>query len=248
VHKRIVVGVTGGIAAYKSADLVRRLREDHAGVKVIMTRSAQAFLGPLTLQALSGHPVYTELFSEGRDAGMQHIELARWCDLILVAPASANFMAKLAHGIADDLLSTVCLASTRPILVAPAMNREMWLATATQENKKILEQRGVRFLGPAEGDQACGEVGPGRLVDTDDLFAGITAALAPGVLSGLKVLVTADPTREYIDPVRYLSNPGKMGYTIAQAAAEAGASVTLVSGPVALAPPGASNPCWCRAR
>ena len=245
-HKRIVVGVTGGIAAYKTADLVRRLRADEADIKVIMTRSAQAFLGPLTLQALSGNPVYTELLSEGSDAGMQHIELARWCDLILVTPASANFMAKLAHGLADDLLTTVCLASTRPILVAPAMNREMWLAAATQENKQILEQRGVRFLGPAAGDQACGEVGPGRLIDTDDLFAEITAALAPGVLRGLEVLVTAGPTREYIDPVRYLSNrsSGKMGYAIAQAAAEAGASVTLVSGPVALAPPRGAEPVW----
>lgn len=235
-HKRLVLGVTGGIAAYKSAELVRRLRERKAEVKVVMTRSACRFLGPLTLQTLSGHPVHIELLDPVTESAMGHLDLARWCDAVVVAPASANFLARLAHGMADDLLTTLCLAATVPIIVAPAMNREMWRAAATQENQSILSRRGVRILGPAEGEQACGEFGPGRLFDTPDLLDGIAAVFKGDLLSGLRVLVTAGPTREHIDPVRFLSNrsSGKMGYALAREAAAAGAVVTLVSGPTAL--------------
>jgi phosphopantothenoylcysteine decarboxylase/phosphopantothenate--cysteine ligase len=235
-HKRLVLGVTGGIAAYKSAELVRRLRERQAEVKVVMTRSACHFLGPLTLQTLSGHPVHIEMLDPVTESAMGHIDLARWCDAVVVAPASANFLARLAHGIADDLLTTLCLAATAPIIVAPAMNREMWRAAATQENRNTLSRRGVRILGPAEGGQACGEFGPGRLLDTPDLLDGIAAVFKGALLSGLRVLVTAGPTREHIDPVRYLSNrsSGKMGYALAREAAAAGAAVTLVSGPTEL--------------
>ncbi len=238
-HKRILLGITGGVAAYKSAELVRRLREKEAEVRVVMTRSASAFIGPLTLEALSGERVYCELFDPDAPAAMPHIDLARWCDAVLVAPASAHLLAKLAHGLADDLLSTLCLAATVPIVVAPAMNREMWLAPSTQANRAILLERGVRFLGPGEGEQACGEIGPGRMLEVPEVLAGLAAVFEPALLSGVRVLVTAGPTREALDPVRFLGNrsSGKMGYALAGAMGAAGAAVTLVSGPVSLSAP-----------
>lgn len=238
-NKRVLLGVTGGVAAYKSADLVRRLREAGAEVRVVMTESAVQFITPLTLQALSGHRVQRHLLDPDSEAAMGHIDLARWADGILVAPATANFMARLAHGLADDLLTTLCLASAAPVAVAPAMNQQMWLNPATQDNAALLEQRGVHLFGPGDGSQACGEVGPGRMLEPAQL-AELTAGLfASGRLAGLNVLVTAGPTREEIDPVRCLTNysSGKMGYAVAAAAAEAGAAVTLVSGPVALDTP-----------
>jgi phosphopantothenoylcysteine decarboxylase/phosphopantothenate--cysteine ligase len=237
--KRVLVGVTGGIAAYKSAELVRRLREQGAEIRVVMTRAACEFLGPLTLQALSGHPVRTELFDPAAEAGMDHIELARWPDLIVIAPASADVIARLAHGHADDLLTTICLASAAPLLVAPAMNQQMWRAAATQSNALSLRTRGVQLIGPACGAQACGESGPGRMVEPDEIVAAVVARLRSGALGDAHVLVTAGPTREPIDPVRYLSNrsSGRMGYALARAARDAGARVTLVSGPVHLAAP-----------
>jgi phosphopantothenoylcysteine decarboxylase/phosphopantothenate--cysteine ligase len=237
--KRIVLGISGGIAAYKSAELVRLLRLCGAETRVVMTRAAREFIGPLTLQALSGQPVHTELFDPAAEAAMGHIQLARWADAIIIAPASADVLAKLAHGRADDLLTTLCLATTAPLLVAPAMNQQMWLAAATQANLALLKQRGVQILGPAEGEQACGEIGPGRMLEPAALTEGLNAVFTNGALAGLKVLVTAGPTREAIDPVRYLSNrsSGKMGYAVARASAEAGAAVTLVSGPTALVVP-----------
>ena len=239
VYKRILLGVTGGIAAYKSADLVRRLRDQGAEVRVVMTRGACEFVTPLTFQALSGNPVGTELLDPGAEAAMGHIELSRWSDVILIAPASANFLAKLSHGLAGDLLSTLCLAADAPILVAPAMNRQMWLNPATVENMAALVRRGVVALGPGSGDQACGETGPGRMLEPAELVRGVEAQFHTGLLSGKKVLITAGPTREAIDPVRFISNrsSGRMGFAIARAAQEAGAVVTLVSGPVALEPP-----------
>lgn len=238
-HKRILLGVTGGIAAYKSAELTRRLRAEGAEVKVVMTPAAQAFITPLTLQALSGHPVHVELLDHETEAAMSHIALARWADRIVAAPASANFIARLSHGLADDLLSTLCLASAAPLLLAPAMNQQMWLNSATQENVQRLQTRGAVLLGPAAGSQACGETGPGRMAEPDDIVQALGDSFSSGRLAGLRVLVTAGPTREFIDPVRYLSNcsSGRMGYAIARAAVEAGAEVLLVSGPVALAPP-----------
>ncbi|MEQ6340698.1 MAG: bifunctional phosphopantothenoylcysteine decarboxylase/phosphopantothenate--cysteine ligase CoaBC [Gammaproteobacteria bacterium] len=239
-NKRILLGVTGGIAAYKSADLTRRLRDAGADVRVVMTRAATEFITPLTMQALSGNPVRLHLLDPQAEAAMGHIELARWADAILVAPASANFMAKLAHGLADDLLSTLCLACDAPLALAPAMNRLMWANPATQDNRQLLERRGVRLFGPAAGEQACGEVGEGRMVEPQHLVEMTAGLFATGRLSGLKVVVNAGPTREAIDPVRFISNrsSGKMGYAVAAAAAEAGATVTLISGPVALpAPP-----------
>ena len=239
-NKRILLGVTGGIAAYKSADLVRRLKEVGADVQVAMTPAATHFVGPLTFQAVSGRPVRLELLDPNAEAGMGHIELARWADLLLIAPASADFIARLAHGFANDLLSTLCLATDKPIAIAPAMNRLMWLNPATQENCRILAQRGIRLWGPASGEQACGEVGEGRMLEPVQLReAVITHFSADGNLRGLKVLITAGPTREDIDPVRFISNrsTGKMGFAIAQAAAGAGARVTLVSGPVSLPTP-----------
>lgn len=239
VNKRILLGVTGGIAAYKSADLARRLRDAGAQVRVVMTRAATEFITPLTMQAVSGNPVHLHLLDPQAEAGMGHIELARWADAVLVAPASANFMARLAHGLADDLLSTLCLACTAPIALAPAMNRQMWANPATQANCQVLQGRGVRLFGPGEGEQACGEVGLGRMTEPQQLVEMTAALFAVGSLGGLQVMVTAGPTREAIDPVRFISNrsSGKMGYAIAAAAAEAGAIVTLVSGPVALATP-----------
>lgn len=238
-HKRILLGVTGGVAAYKSAELVRRLCEHEAEVRVVMTRSASLFIGPLTLEALSGEQVYSELFDPASPSAMPHIDLARWCDAVLVAPASAHLLAKLAHGLADDLLSTLCLAATVPIVVAPAMNREMWLAPSTQANRALLLERGVRFLGPGEGEQACGELGPGRMLEVPDVLEGLATVFEPALLSGVRVLVTAGPTREALDPVRFLGNrsSGKMGYALAEAMREMGASVLLISGPVHLPAP-----------
>ena len=238
-NKRILLGVTGGIAAYKSAELTRLLRAEGAEVKAVMTPAAQAFITPLTLQALSGHPVHVELLDHEAEAAMSHIALARWADRIVAAPASANFIARLSHGLADDLLSTLCLASAAPLLLAPAMNQQMWLNPATQENVRRLQARGAVLLGPAAGSQACGEIGPGRMAEPDEIVRALGASFSSGQLAGLRALVTAGPTREFIDPVRYLSNcsSGRMGYAIARAAVEAGAEVLLVSGPVALAPP-----------
>jgi len=236
----LLLGVTGGIAAYKSADLVRRLREAGAEVRVVMTRGAQAFVTPLTFQAVSGHPVHTTLLDEAAEAGMGHIELARWADQVLVAPATADFIARLAHGLADDLLTTLCLATAAPITLAPAMNQQMWANPATQANCALLRQRGVRLVGPDSGGQACGEVGPGRMSEPQDLVRAVLAPAA-GPLAGRHVVVTAGPTYEDIDPVRFVGNrsSGRMGFAVAAAAAAAGARVSLVAGPVRLqTPPG----------
>ena len=238
--KRILLGVTGGIAAYKSPDLVRRLRERGADVQVVMTAAAREFVTPTTFQAVSGRPVRSDLWDAAAEAAMGHIELARWAELVVVAPASADFLARLATGQADDLLATVCLATEAPIAVAPAMNRLMWANAATRANVATLMERGVRVLGPAEGDQACGEVGEGRMLEPLDLAERLRALLeADGALAGRRVLITAGPTRERIDPVRFISNrsSGKMGFAVAQAASEAGAEVVLVSGPVSLPTP-----------
>jgi phosphopantothenoylcysteine decarboxylase/phosphopantothenate--cysteine ligase len=239
--RRILLGVTGGIAAYKSPDLVRRLREHGAIVQVVMTAAAERFITPLTLQAVSGQPVRTDLWDATAEAAMGHIELARWAELVLVAPASADFIARLAHGRADDLLSTLCLATEAPIAIAPAMNRLMWANAATRANVEVLSRRGVELLGPGEGEQACGEMGIGRMVEPREIAEEIAAGMtSSGALAGLRVLITAGPTREAIDPVRFLSNrsSGKMGFAVARAAAEAGARVVLVAGPVSLPTPG----------
>ena len=260
--KRILLGVTGGIAAYKSADLTRRLHEAGAEVQVVMTQAATAFVGPLTFQAVSGRPVRTELLDANAEAGMGHIELARWADLILIAPASADCIARLAHGLANDLLSTLCLATDRPIAIAPAMNRLMWQNAATQDNCRLLARRRVKLWGPGVGEQACGEIGAGRMLEPLELRNLVVEMLgarenlaesrvetsvleaplpAPHDLQGLTVLLTAGPTREALDPVRFISNrsTGRMGFAVAEAAVEAGARVVLVSGPVSLkTPPG----------
>ncbi|MFN2338023.1 MAG: bifunctional phosphopantothenoylcysteine decarboxylase/phosphopantothenate--cysteine ligase CoaBC [Gammaproteobacteria bacterium] len=239
--KRILLGITGGVAAYKAAELVRRLRERGAEVRVVMTEAAQAFITPLTLQALSGQRVHTDLLDADAEAAMGHIELARWADAVLVAPATADFLARLAQGRADDLLATLCLATRVPLAVAPAMNQAMWTNPATRDNLALLARRGVQVWGPAEGAQACGETGPGRLLEPELLLERLDGLFAGGALAGKRVLITAGPTREAIDPVRFLSNrsSGKMGYALAAAAVEAGAEVILVSGPVALdCPPG----------
>ena len=249
---RILLGVTGGIAAYKSADLVRRLRERGAEVQVVMTAAATEFVTPLTFQALSGRPVRTSLWDAAAEASMGHIELARWADRVLVAPATADFIARLAHGIADDLLSTLCLATESPIAIAPAMNRVMWTNAATQANVATLASRGIAILGPGEGGQACGETGAGRMLEPAelaDLLLDRSPAPTPrpvGSLAGRKVVVTAGPTRERIDPVRFITNrsSGKMGYAVAAAARDAGAEVVIVSGPVNLpAPDGVRRVC-----
>lgn len=239
INKHIILGITGGIAAYKSAELCRLLIKAGAEVQVVMTAAACEFITPLTLQALSGHKVHRDLLDEEAEAAMGHIELARWADLILVAPASANFMARLAHGEASDLLSTLCLASKSPLAIAPAMNQEMWSKQSTQDNLRSLQQNQVHVLGPAAGEQACGDVGPGRMLEPGELCEAAAAFFQPGSLAGVNVCISAGPTREAIDPVRYISNhsSGLMGYAIAQAAREAGAHVTLVSGPVALPTP-----------
>jgi phosphopantothenoylcysteine decarboxylase/phosphopantothenate--cysteine ligase len=239
VNKRILLGVTGGIAAYKSADLVRRLREAGAAVRVVMTDAACEFITELTMQAVSSQPVHRNLLDTEAESAMGHIELARWADAILVAPASADFLARLAQGRGDDLLTTVCLASAAPLAVAPAMNQQMWNNPATQTNVATLQQRDVQVFGPGEGSQACGDVGPGRMLEPTELATRTAGLFESGVLDGLSVLITAGPTWEALDPVRGLTNKssGKMGYAVAEAAAEAGAQVTLISGPVALTPP-----------
>jgi len=237
--KRIVIGVSGGIAAYKTAELIRRLKEAGAEVRVVMTENGKRFVGPLTFQAVSGQPVHHQWLDAESESGMGHIDLARWADLVVIAPATANVIAKLAHGLADDLLTTLCITTEAPLAVAPAMNQQMWAAPATQANARTLEDRGVTLLGPAEGDQACGETGPGRMLEPADLLTGIRAMPGSGVLAGRRVVVTAGPTWEAIDPVRGITNhsSGRMGYAVARAAARAGGRVTLVSGPTALAPP-----------
>ncbi|MBC8007732.1 MAG: bifunctional phosphopantothenoylcysteine decarboxylase/phosphopantothenate--cysteine ligase CoaBC [Prolixibacteraceae bacterium] len=242
-NKRILLGLTGGIAAYKSAQLVRELQRHGTDIQVVMTDSACQFITPLTMQALSGKPVYTSMWDSHVPNGMSHIELSRDRDLVFVAPATADFIAKLAHGRADDLLSTLCLARECPLMVAPAMNHQMWENPATQRNVARLRDDGIVVLGPDAGDQACGEVGMGRMLEPLDLLREISAWFQPKLLSGTHVLVTAGPTFEPIDPVRGLTNrsSGKMGYAVARAAIEAGARVTLVSGPTAIDPPPAAR-------
>ncbi|MEB6481195.1 bifunctional phosphopantothenoylcysteine decarboxylase/phosphopantothenate--cysteine ligase CoaBC [Acinetobacter vivianii] len=247
-HKNIILAVTGGIAAYKSAILVRRLKDFGFDVRVVMTHGAQAFITPLTFQALSGNPVHTELLDPEAEAGMGHIELARWADLVLVAPASCDTIAKFANGLADDLLSTLYLATKAPVWVAPAMNQQMWAAKATQRNLQTLVEDGIHVIMPDAGEQACGDVGLGRMPEPEDLARQVAAyfhkaqrALAEkfGLLAGKRVTITAGPTREAIDPVRYISNhsTGKMGFALAAACYAAGAKVTLVAGPVSLDTP-----------
>jgi phosphopantothenoylcysteine decarboxylase / phosphopantothenate---cysteine ligase len=234
--KKLVLGITGGIAAYKSAELVRLLVKANIDVQVVMTESATKFITPMTMQALSGKPVFIGMWDNSIDNGMPHIELSRDADAILVAPASAEFIAKLVHGRADDLLSTLCLARDCPLLVAPAMNKQMWENPATQRNIAQLKADGISILGPDSGDQACGEIGLGRMLEAEDLLAEITAFFTPKLLAGKRILITAGATLEMIDPVRAITNlsSGKMGYAIAQAAANMGAEVTLVSGATAL--------------
>ncbi len=241
--RRILLGITGGIAAYKAAEFVRLATAANFDVRVVLTEAATQFVTPTTLQALSGNPVYSGLWDRRVPNAMGHIELSRDAELILVAPASANFMAKLAHGLADDLLSTLCLARACPLVIAPAMNREMWLKPATQRNADSLRQDGIRLIEPEAGLQACGETGIGRMAEPASLLDHITALLAPRVLLGRRVLITAGPTLEAIDPVRTITNlsSGKMGYAVAQAAIDAGAEVTLISGPTALLPPRAAK-------
>ena len=242
----IVLGITGGIAAYKTPELVRRLRERGADVQIVMTASAEEFVTPTALQAVSGRPIRANLWDKEAEASMSHIELARWADIVLIAPATAEIMARLAGGAASDLLTTLCLATEAPLAIAPAMNRVMWSNPAVQANRKTLEERGVRILGPGDGSQACGETGAGRMLDPDDIAEIVCdtqdAAISDGhALQGKTVLVTVGPTHEPIDPVRYISNrsSGKMGYAIAAAALEQGAKVIVVSGPVSIAaPPG----------
>src|SRR5690606_10775068 len=237
--KRILLGITGGIAAYKSADLVRRLRERGAEVQVVMTAGAREFITQTTRQPVSHRPEPESLLDPQAGTAMGHIELARWADLVLVAPATANFMAKLAHGLADDLLATLCLATKAPVVLAPAMNWAMWEHAATQANKDMLEDRGVQFLGPGEGALAESESGVGRMLEPAEIAETVLSPRVDPVLRGVNVVLTAGPTREPIDPVRFISNrsSGKMGYAVARAFAEQGAKVTLVSGPVALPPP-----------
>jgi phosphopantothenoylcysteine decarboxylase/phosphopantothenate--cysteine ligase len=238
----VVLGITGGIAAYKSPDLVRRLRERGAEVQIVMTASAAEFVTETALQAVSGRPVRDNLWDKEAEAAMSHIELARWADVVLIAPATAEVMARIVSGGAPDLLTTICLATEAPIALAPAMNRVMWSNPATEANRKVLEERGIHLVGPGVGSQACGETGAGRMLEPDVIAAtvfNITAEKGQGLLEGKKVVITAGPTREAIDPVRYITNrsSGKMGYAMASAAAAQGADVILVSGPVELADP-----------
>jgi len=237
--RRIVLGLTGGIAAYKAAELTRLLVKEGIAVDVVMTVGATRFIAPMTLQALSGHPVLTDLWESGAQNAMGHIDLSRGADAIVVAPASADFIAKLANGHADDLLSTLCLARNCPLLVAPTMNVQMWNNSATQRNVAQLRADGIEILGPGSGGQACGEVGDGRMIEPEEILAALIAWAQPKLLAGKRVLLTAGPTFEAIDPVRGITNTssGKMGYALAQACAEAGAKVTLVSGPTALVTP-----------
>ena len=242
-NKRVLLGVSGGIAAYKSAELIRMLSKMGADVRVVMTKGACEFITPLTLQALSGNPVHLDLLDAKAEAGMGHIELARWADVILVAPATANVIAKLSNGNADDLLTTLCLATNAPICVAPAMNQGMYLDETTQQNIELLKEKDVRIFGPADGTQACGDVGPGRMLEPEQLAESVADVFSRELLTGRKVLITGGPTQEAIDPVRYISNhsSGKMAFALAEAAVEAGASVTLVSGPVNLPTPDRIN-------
>jgi len=236
VGKKIILGVTGGISAYKAAFLVRLLRKNGADIRIVMTENATKFVTPLTFQALSSNTVYTELLDLDSETAMSHIELARWADLILIVPASANFIAKYAFGFAEDLLSTICLAADSPVAVVPSMNKQMWANIATQENIKKINKRGVHILGPATGEQACGEDGLGRMIEPEEIVKHAANIFQTNILSGSRLLVTAGPTREAIDPIRFLSNrsSGRMGYAVAMAALEAGADVTLISGPVDL--------------
>ncbi|HED34389.1 MAG TPA: bifunctional phosphopantothenoylcysteine decarboxylase/phosphopantothenate--cysteine ligase CoaBC, partial [Gammaproteobacteria bacterium] len=238
-NKNILLGVCGGIAAYKSADLVRRLKDAGADVRVVMTQAATEFITPLTFQALSGHPVHTDLLDTEAEAAMGHIELARWADLILIAPATANSIARLAGGQAGDLLSAICLASRSRIAIAPAMNHVMWSSEATQTNIKQLQARDTNIFGPASGSQACGETGEGRLLEVTELVSASAQLFKRGFLQGVNIMITAGPTFEPIDPVRYIGNrsSGRMGFAIAQAAEEQGAVVTLIAGPVHLSTP-----------
>lgn len=238
-NKHIVLGVTGSIAAYKSADLVRRLREAGARVRVVLTEGGAKFITPLTLQSLSGYPVQQHLLDPDNEAMFGHIELARWADVVLIAPASANALARFAHGQADDLLAAVCLATTSPVVIAPAMNHRMWGHAATRENIATLTARGVTIVGPDSGDQACGETGPGRMSEPAAIVAHLAGMFAPGTLAGMRVVITSGPTHEALDPVRFIGNrsSGKMGFAVARAALEAGADVTLITGPVALETP-----------
>ena len=233
------MGVTGGIAAYKSADLVRRLQDDGADVRVVMTRSAQEFITPLTMQALSNHPVHLDLLNTETESVMGHIELARWADVVLIAPATADFIARLTAGHGDDLLTTICLAAECGVIVAPAMNQAMWAKPSTQQNKQLLMQRGVALLEPGVGVQACGETGAGRLMDVQEIVTALASRFKTASLAGRHIVITAGPTREAIDPVRYISNhsSGKQGYALALAGIEAGARVTLISGPTNITPP-----------
>ncbi|MDG1819644.1 MAG: bifunctional phosphopantothenoylcysteine decarboxylase/phosphopantothenate--cysteine ligase CoaBC [Porticoccaceae bacterium] len=238
-NKRIIVGITGGIAAYKSAEIVRRLQDRGAEVQVVMTPSAEEFIRPLTLQALSGYPVHADLLDPEAEAGMGHIELARWADLLLIAPATADFIASMVHGRGNSLLNAIYLATPATVAVAPAMNQGMWSHPATSDNMQCLKQRQVMIFGPDSGIQACGDIGEGRMQQPDTIVEQVANCFETGQLSGKKVVITAGPTREAIDPVRYISNhsSGKMGYSIAAAAVEAGAQVTIISGPVAIAAP-----------
>ncbi|AKE51360.1 bifunctional phosphopantothenoylcysteine decarboxylase/phosphopantothenate--cysteine ligase CoaBC [Kangiella geojedonensis] len=237
--KKILLGITGGIAAYKSAELSRLLIKAGAEVRCVMTKGAQAFITPMTFQALTGNPVHEHLLDPDAEAAMGHIELARWADLVLIAPATADVMAKLVAGAADDLLSTLCLATASPVVIAPAMNQQMWANRATQANVATLLDRDISIWGPDSGDQACGDVGPGRMLEPQALLQHVERFFYPKTLDGQHWVITAGPTVEAIDPVRYLANrsSGKMGYAIAEAAARAGAKVTLISGPVCLATP-----------
>jgi phosphopantothenoylcysteine decarboxylase / phosphopantothenate---cysteine ligase len=239
LQKQIILGVTGGIAAYKSADLVRRLREAGASVRVVMTENAKEFITPLTMQAVSGMPVHEDLFDVKAEAAMGHIELARWADLIVVAPATADFMARFVSGEANDLLTTLCLAAKAPVALAPAMNQAMWKNTMTQKNVQALQEKKIALWGPVEGSQACGDVGPGRMMEPLDILERVYDIFAHGSLVGQRVLITTGATREAIDPVRYISSgsSGKMGFALAAAAVEAGASVTLICAPVNLDTP-----------
>ena len=241
-NKRILLGITGGIAAYKSAELVRSLKKAGADVRVVMTSGAMEFITPLTLQALSGNPVHHALLDPEAEAGMGHIELAKWADLLLIAPASANFIARLSQGLGDDLLTTVCLATEAPMALVPAMNQAMWKDGTTQQNIERLKNvkgKSLHIFGPDAGEQACGDVGPGRMLDPDLIAAHCADLFESGLLAGINLVVTAGPTREALDPVRYISNhsSGKMGYAIAEAAREAGARVTLITGPVNISAP-----------
>ena len=235
-NTNILLGVTGGIAAYKSAEIIRLFKKEGASVRVVMTESAKEFITPLTLQAVSGNEIHDSLLDVNAESAMGHIELAKWADIILIAPCTAETIAKITHGRADDLMGALILASEAEVYIAPAMNMNMWLDASTQDNYKILKKRGITFIGPAQGEQACGDIGPGRLEEPDKIIEFITKLSNKGPLSGKTITITAGPTREQIDPVRFISNnsSGKMGYSIAEAAIKYGAQVNLVTGPVSL--------------